>query len=334
MSYNFTKGLGLLMEARTDAAEVLRDEMNRGCSYASYVLITPARNEEAFIEKTIHSVIQQTVLPLKWVIVDDGSTDRTSCIVNHYLEQYPWMESVQMPQRRDRSFAGKVEAFNAGYERVRDLTYHIIGNLDADISFENDHFAFLTAKFKEDPALGVAGTVFREDGYSSERDSFEGHNHVAGGCQLFRKQCWEQIGGYIPLRAGGVDWVAVTTARMMGWKTESFREKSFFHYRRLGTSERSVLSSLFSYGEKDYYLGGHPVWELFRVTYRAIKQPFIVGGLALGLGYCWAFLRRTPRSVSQELMAFHRKEQMAKLKAILISVLRFKRINNFKLVQE
>ena len=318
------------MEARTGGADLIRGDKNRDCSYASYVLITPARNEETFIEKTIHSVIQQTALPLKWVIVDDGSTDRTSYIVNRYLKQYPWMELVQMPEQRDRSFASKVDAFNAGYQSVRDLPYEIIGNLDGDISFENDHFEFLIAKFKEDCALGVAGTIFREEGYSSEKDSFEGHNHVAGGCQLFRRQCWEQIGGYSPHRAGGIDWMAVTTARMMGWKTESFREKSFFHYRRLGTSERSVLSSLFSYGEKDYYLGGHPVWELFRVIYRVAKPPFIIGGVALGLGYCWAFVRRTPRSVSQELMAFHRKEQMAKLSAILKSLVRFQRVDNFK----
>jgi len=296
----------------------------------SYVLITPARNEAAFIEKTIESMIKQTVLPLKWVIVDDGSTDETREIVSRYLEQNHWIEMVQMPQRRDRSFAAKVGAFNAGYERVEGLPYDIIGNLDADISFEKDHFEFLIRKFSEDQTLGVAGTVFREDGgYSSDKDSFEGHKHVSGQCQLFRRQCWEEIGGYIPHRAGGIDWMAVTTARMKGWKTESFREKWFFHYRRLGTAERSVLSSLFSYGEKDYYLGGHPVWELFRVAYRATKRPYVSGGVALGLGFCWAFLCRTPRPVSRELMAFHRKEQMLKLKAILKSLVTFKPVDSF-----
>lgn len=295
----------------------------------SYVLITPARNEEAFIEKTIESVINQTALPLKWVIVDDGSTDKTAEIVSRYLVQYPWIELVQMPQRRDRSFAAKVMAFNAGYERVEGLQYEIIGNLDGDISFEKDHFEFLARKFSEDPSLGVAGTIFKEDGYSSETDSFEGHKHVSGQCQLFRKQCWDDIGGYVPHRAGGIDWMAVATARMKGWKTESFREKWFFHYRHLGTAERSICSSLFSYGEKDYYLGGHPVWEAFRVAYRATKQPYLIGAIALGLGYCWALIRRTPRPVSRELMAFHRKEQMLKLKAILKSLVRFKRVDNF-----
>lgn len=301
--------------------------MDQHCTYPPYVLITPARNEDAFIEKTIESMIHQTVLPVKWVIVDDGSTDKTAEIVSRYLVQYPWIEMVQMPQRRDRSFAAKVHAFNAGYERVNGLRYEIIGNLDADISFEKDHFEFLVRKFSEDSTLGVAGTVFREEGYSTERDSFAGRKHVSGQCQLFRRQCWEDIGGYIPHRAGGIDWMAVATARMMGWKTESFRERAYFHYRHLGTAERSGLSSAFSYGEKDYYLGGHPVWELFRVAYRATRQP--LGGVALGLGYCWAFIRRTPRPVSRQLMAFHRKEQMAKLKAILKSLLRFKRVHNF-----
>jgi len=307
--------------------------MDQHRSRMPYVLITPARNEAAFIEKTIESMIHQTVLPLKWVIVNDGSTDGTAEIISRHLTQYPWIEMVQMPQRRDRSFAAKVQAFNAGYERVKGLPYAIVGNLDADISFEKDYFEFLTGRFDQDPTLGVAGTVFREEGYSSETDSFEGRSHVSGQCQLFRRQCWEEIGGYIPHRAGGIDWMAVITARMKGWKTESFRERSFFHHRHLGTAERSVLSSLFSYGEKDYYMGGHPVWELFRVAYKAVKRPYIVGGLALGLGYCWALIRRTPRPVSRELMEFHRKEQMAKLKAILKSLVRFKRVDSFSVAR-
>jgi len=317
------------------ATAVIRESNGeQGTGLPAYVLISPARNEAIFIEKTIESVIHQTILPVKWVIVDDGSTDGTSEIVTRYLAENPWIELVQRPQRQDRSFAGKAQAFYVGYERVKGLEYEVIGNLDADISFERDHFEFLLAKFSQDPNLGVAGTVFREDGYSSETDSFEGRKHVAGQCQLFRKKCWEDIGGYVAHRAGGIDWMAVTTARMKGWKTESFREKWFFHHRHLGTAERSVLSSSFSYGEKDYYLGGHPFWEMFRVAYRATKRPYVVDGLALGVGYCWAFLRRTPRPVSRELMAFHRKEQLAKLKAILESFLSFKRVDSFSVEQK
>jgi poly-beta-1,6-N-acetyl-D-glucosamine synthase len=322
-------------EIRMNGQHSVREDPVDQCRFhPSYILITPARNEDAFIEKTIVSMINQTVLPVKWVIVDDGSTDKTPDIIRRYLPEHPWMGMVQMPQRRDRSFAAKVQSFNAGYERVKGLQHEIIGNLDADISFDSDFLAFLVEKFAEDPALGVAGTSFREEGYSSETDSFEGHKHVAGQCQLFRRRCFEEIGGYIPHRAGGIDWMAVTTARMMGWKTQSFREKWFFHHRSLGTAERSLLASLFSYGEKDYYLGGHPLWELFRVIYRMTKRPYFLGGLALGLGYGWAMLRRVKRPVSRELMNFHRKEQMRKLRAILKSVVTFKALDNFKVLPD
>lgn len=308
--------------------------MSRDSLLPSYVLITPAHNEEAFIEKTIESVIHQTILPMKWVIVDDGSTDKTAEIVSRYLIRYPWMELVQLSQRRGHNFASKVYAFNAGWEKVRDLAYNVIGNLDGDLSFDAEYFEFLQTKFKDDDHLGVAGTVFMEDGYSSARDSFEGHQHVAGGCQMFRKRCFEEIGGYIPNKAGGVDWIAVTTARMKGWKTRSFREKSFFHHRHLGMAERGNLSALFSYGEKDYYLGGHPVWELFRVAYRIVHRPFLFGGLALGLGFGWAQLRMIKRPVSAELMRFHRKEQMRKLRAVIKSVLTFKKVDSFKVLPD
>ena len=222
-------------------------------------------------------------------------------------------------------------AFNAGQERVKDLEYEVIGNLDADISFDADHFEFLLKEFEKDAHLGVAGTIFKEEGYSSETDSFEGQNHVSGQCQLFRRRCWQEIGGYYPNKAGGIDWMAVTTARMMGWKTRSFREKSFFHYRSLGTAERGRLASSFSYGEKDYYLGGHPVWEMFRVAYRMTKRPYLVDGIALGLGYLSAFLRQMKRPVSDELMRFHREEQMLKLKNILKSKLALRRVDSFEI---
>jgi glycosyltransferase involved in cell wall biosynthesis len=299
--------------------------------HISYVLVTPARNEEALIEKTIQSVIAQTVLPTKWAIVNDGSTDDTASIVSRYAANHPWIELVNLPTHRDRSFAGKVHAFNAGLERVKNLDYEVIGNLDSDLSFDADYCEFLLTKFEEDSTLGVAGTIFREHGgYSSASDSFEGQNHVAGGCQLFRRRCFEEIGGYVPNRAGGIDWIAVTTARMMGWKTQSFREKSFFHYRSLGTAERSLLASTFSYGEKDYYLGGHPLWEIFRVAYRATKKPYLLAGVALYAGYLSAFLRQMKRPVSDRLMEFHRREQMLKLKAIFRSLFKLKRIDSFE----
>jgi glycosyltransferase involved in cell wall biosynthesis len=297
-----------------------------------YVLITPARNEERFIAKTLDSMVAQTSLPERWVIVDDGSTDKTPEIVERYLSRFLWIDLVRRPQHVDRSFAGKVQAFNAGLKRAESIDYDVIGNLDADISFDSDYLEFLIGQFTDDPELGVAGTPFIENGYDSARDSFEGENHVAGGCQLFRKECFQDIGGYLANPAGGIDWIAVTTARMKGWRTRSFPERRFHHYRALGTAERSNWAASFSYGEKDYYLGGSPLWQLFRVAYRTTKKP--LDGMALLAGYSWAAARRIKRPVSRELMRFHRSEQMNKLRVIFQALLRLKKVENFSLLTE
>lgn len=299
-----------------------------------YVLITSARNEERFIEGTIRSVVTQTRLPERWVIVDDGSEDRTGEIVERYVSEYPWIELVQRPKRAGRNFAAKAQAVNSALERLESLDFEVLGNLDADVSFEPEYMAFLMEKFSRDPGLGVAGTPFTEERYDSTKDSFEGENYVAGPCQLFRYRCFVDIGGYVPNPAGGVDWIAVMTARMKGWKTRSFAEKRFHHHRTMGTAERGVLRALFSYGQKDYYLGGSPIWQLFRVAYRTTKKPVLTGGLALLLGYCWAALCRMERPVTPELMRFHRHEQMKKLTAAFGALLRFKKLDNFSLLTE
>ena len=304
-------------------------------SLPSCLLITPARNEARHIEKTIRSMVTQNVHPTKWVIVNDGSTDETPQIIDKYTSQYPWIERLDMPARRDRNFGAKANSFNTACKVAGCMQYDVVGNIDADISFEPDFLEFLLSKIAEDPALGVAGTPFLEEGgYDSATDSFEGENYVSGQCQLFRRKCLEEVGGYVPNKAGGIDWIAVMTARMKGWKTRSFREKRFFHHRVLGTADRGPLKAFYSYGQKDYYLGGSVVWELFRVTYRTVKQPLLVGGLALGAGFIAAAITRMPRAVSNELMQFHRREQMSKLKAILWTVVRFKKVDSFSVLKE
>ncbi len=293
----------------------------------TYVLITPARNEELFIEKTIKSVISQTVLPEKWIVVSDGSTDSTDEIVKKYLSRHGWIQLIRMPEKRNRSFAAKVGCFNAGYERLRNTQYDVIGNLDADISFEENYIAFLLSRFAERPDLGVAGTPFIEGEYSSTADSFEGEKHVAGGCQLFRRSCFEDIGGYKPIKEG-IDWLAVTTARMKGWRTQSFRDMYFIHHRKMGTGESNQLSSLFRYGGKDYMLGAHPFWVMLKIIYRIKSRPYLIGSIVHASGYLWSLLR-IERPISRELVKFNQKEQMQKLKLILKSLLRLKKVDKF-----
>jgi len=295
----------------------------------SYVLITPARNEQEFIGKTLESMARQSYPPLKWVIVDDGSTDATAKIVQNYVNRYPWIEVISRPARKERNFAGKVTSFNVGLERIKELPFDLIGNLDADISFGPDHFEFLIRKFQEDSSLGVGGTAYTQDGWDSMRDSFEGESSVHGACQLFRRQCFQDIGGYCPNPAGGIDWIAVTTARMKGWKTRNYPERRFHHYRTMGTAQRSEVGAMFDYGKKDYFLGGSPLWEVFRVCYRMTKKPVLFGGLALLAGYCSAAIKHSKRPVSPELMRFHRQEQMRKLRSIAMSLLRVGKLEKY-----
>ena len=282
-----------------------------------YVLITPAHNEAAFIEKTLDSLVTQTRLPERWVIVDDGSTDATAKIVERYAKDHAWIELVQRPQRLDRSFADKAHAFNAGLERVQSLEFDVIGNLDADISFDSDYFEFLLSKFATHPRLGVTGTTMREANHNALRDTFYHFRDVFGACQLFRRQCFEEVGGYTPIKWGGIDWVAVRTARLKGWETRSFAEKFFFHHRPMGETEGNVWKARFDYGRKDYFLGNHPLWQVFRVSYQMLKRPYVVGGLTLAMGYMYSLFARFERPVAPELMQLHRREQLERLKALL-----------------
>ena len=296
----------------------------------NYVLITPARNEAQFIELTIRSVIAQTVPPIKWVIVSDGSTDGTDDIVKKHAADHAWIELVRLPERNQRDFAAKVHAFNTGYSRIKDLKYDVIVSLDGDISFDEDYFSYLLAKLAD--LDGVDRGQLRGLGRRADRRVRvrlkEGSNstydyryacieHVSGACQVFRRQCFEEVGGYIPVKGGCIDHIAVITARMRGWKTRTFTDKTCLHHRPMGTAQQGLLMARFKGGAKDYAVGNHPLWELFRATYQMSRKPFFLGGLMLASGYLWSMVQRLDRPVSPELVRFYRREQMQRLGRLL-----------------
>ncbi len=283
--------------------------------YPSYVIITPARNEAQFIELTLQSMVAQTFRPQKWVIVSDGSTDGTDEIVRKYAVDNPWIELLRMPERAERHFAGKVHAFNAGYGRVKNLDFEIIGNLDADVSFEPDHFQFLMVKMGENRQLGLAGAPFREGTFQYDY-RYTNIENVWGGCQLFRRTCFEGIGGYMPLKGGCIDHVAVLSARLHGWQTRTFIEKVCVHHRKMGTALQGTLKAKFKLGAKDHSVGNHPLWELFRMAYQMKHRPYVVGGLALGWGFAWAMLRHAESPLPPALLSFVRREQMSRLRKL------------------
>jgi GT2 family glycosyltransferase len=287
----------------------------------TYVLITPAWNEEIHLEGLIRSVAHQTVLPTRWVIVSDGSTDRTDKIVESAARQFPWIVLLRLERGPDRHFAGKAQAVNAGYASLKDLTFDLVGNLDADITLPEDYYEFLLSKFDEMPTLGVAGTPFVQNTARPGAHSY-GHvlanlEHVSGACQFFRRRCFDEIGGYRPIKGGGIDWVAVTTARMLGWTTRTFPEKSCTHHRTMGTADRNPIKARFRHGQEDYFVGNHPLWEIARSLFQMKNQPLIVGGLSLLSGYAYAWFSGKPNPIPAELRSFHRREQMERMRKLL-----------------
>jgi biofilm PGA synthesis N-glycosyltransferase PgaC len=282
----------------------------------TYILITPARNEAQYIELTLQSMAAQTYRPLKWIIVSDGSTDGTDDLVRKYAAANPWIELLRMPERAERHFAGKVHAFNAGYARAKEFNPEIVGNLDGDVSIEPDHFEYLLRNFAANPDLGVGGSPFREGSMQYDY-RFSNIENVWGGCQLFRRECFDAIGGYTPVKGGGIDHIAVVSARMKGWKTRTFPDKICIHHRAMNTAGQGVLKAKFKLGAKDYSFGNHPLWELFRTLYQMKNAPLVMGGLALGAGYGWSMIRRANKSVSRDLVAFTHREQLQRLKKLI-----------------
>ena len=198
-----------------------------------YILLTAAKNEADYIGEAIQSVLRQSVLPLAWFIVDDGSTDQTARIVDHFAAQHSFIRLISSGSGSERSFGSKDKAVNAAYAAAKSLDFDCIGILDADIAFErNDYYETILHRFQSDARLGIAGGYIYERanaGWQCRKGNSE--DSVAGGIQMFRRACFEQMGGYIPMHHGGEDWLAQIEARMAGWTVLACPELHVLHYR-------------------------------------------------------------------------------------------------------
>lgn len=281
-----------------------------------YVLFTAARNEEAHIEKTIRSVIAQTVLPAKWVIVSDGSTDRTDEIVKQYVPTYDFITLLHRTADRERNYGSKAKALKVAYEQFANVEYDFVGNLDADVSFGPTYYELALSKFDANERLGVVGGIRFDLVNGQFRKMRPARNSAGGPTQFFRRQCYEEIGGYLPLRFGGVDTVAETMARMHGWEVETFTELEVFHYRPTGTAGGGQLRAKFKGGILAYSVGYHPLFQLVRCVSRLKDHPPVIGSLSLLTGYCWAALTRCERQVPDDFVRYLRSEQLARLQSM------------------
>jgi glycosyltransferase involved in cell wall biosynthesis len=279
-----------------------------------YIIITPAHNEEAFIAKTAESMIAQTIRPVKWVVVNDASQDRTREIMEGFAREHSFIELVNLERAAGRHFGNKVRAFNAGLERVKDLQFDFIGNLDADISFEPTYFESVLKQFATDTKLGLAGGMvhsFTDGEYVSQEVALDS---VAGAVQLFRRDCFERVGGYRPLPNGGIDAAAEIAARMYGWTTRTFAEFPVKEHRLTGSATARPLASRVKEGRRMHSLGYGLLFFLFRCLYRSMTKPVILGSGAALYGYVGSVLSRSPVALPPDVVRFLRNEQRGKLK--------------------
>jgi len=284
--------------------------------YGRYALVTPARNEQAYIANTILSVITQSVKPVRWVIVSDGSTDATDSIVEKYAADNAFIRLLKRDGDPRRNFGSQVRAIQAGSRLLEGVRYDFFGNLDADISFGPDYYEQILAKFRENPKLGLAGGFVHEkmkDEFRSRK--FNSRNSVPHAVQFFRRKCYEDVGGYIPLKYGGPDWHAEVTARMNGWEVRSFPEIKVFHHRRtLGAD--GVLSGGYRQGMMDYSLGSSALFEILKCMTRVAHRPYFIYAACRLAGFAAACLKREQRIVSREFVSFLQNEQRARLAGI------------------
>jgi poly-beta-1,6-N-acetyl-D-glucosamine synthase len=285
-------------------------EQRKPCSY---VLMTAAHNEEADIERTIQSVLAQTVLPKRWLIVSDNSTDRTDEIVQRYADENSFIRFLRVTRPPGHSFASKIVALRSGEHLLKDVPYDFIGNMDGDLSVSPSYFEDLMRQFELNPRLGLAGGFVYEkfNGEFASRGANRVHS-VAHAAQLVRRECYEAIGGYAVLQYGGEDWHAQTSARMKGWAAESIPELKIFHYRPTGAGS-GTFRSRFRLGKLDYSLGTNPIFEIVKCAVRLPHKPFLIGAIVRMAGFVHSYIRREPVLVSAELASFLRKEQRERM---------------------
>jgi glycosyltransferase involved in cell wall biosynthesis len=286
-----------------------------------YVLLTSAFNEEKYITKTLESVIHQTILPQRWVIVSDGSTDRTDDIVKDYVARYGFIHFMRKDKKEDRNFWSKEFALSEGFQLLANVDYSFYCTLDADVSFDETYFQAILNKFHENPNLGIAGGI-RLNYYNDKlHKEISGISNVVGSVQFFRKECFESIGGFfLSQNSGSVgDAVLEKKAKKNGWTVQSFPELQIYHYRETGTRSSSTLKARFKDGFYDYQLGNMIIFEFFKSCYRLLKErPYIIGAVFRLWGYLFACFKKPEKLLSKDEIVFAKKEQLVKIKMALI----------------
>ena len=276
-----------------------------------YVIISPVRNEEDYLDITIQSVINQTIKPVEFIIVDDGSTDKSPEIIKKYTDQYNWIKTIQRPRGEHRPGGGVVEAFYAGYNIMETKDWDFVIKMDGDLKFEPNYYEFQLNKFAENPKLGMtSGKTYQPKGEKLVLDIMP-DDHVRGPAKMYKRECFDAIGG-LP-KVLGWDTIDELKAQMLGWETRSYKELVLIHYKPIGFKQKKTFKREFIAGERQHYLGYHPLFALSRGVYRMLQKPFIIAGIINIVGFIYAEIKKTNQIPDKEMIKHLRKKQLQRL---------------------
>jgi glycosyltransferase involved in cell wall biosynthesis len=282
-------------------------------SRAKYVIITPARNEAEYIQKTIDAVARQTIRPEAWIVVDDGSTDATPALIDAAAIEHPWLQPLHRADRGfRRSGGGVIEAFYDGYKKVEQTAWDYVVKLDADLSFEPAYFSSCIAAFEKDAKLGIGGGTICAlvNGELASESAGDPPFHVRGATKIYRRACWEAIGGLV--RAPGWDTLDEVKANMLGWTTYSFPELKLHHFRPAGDAD-GVWKNWVKNGRANYVTGYHPIFMLCKCFSRLRERPYGVVAAALFCGFFGGYLQKAPQVQDRALVRYLRQQQIRRM---------------------
>jgi biofilm PGA synthesis N-glycosyltransferase PgaC len=276
-----------------------------------YVIVTPVRDEEKYIESTIDCVTRQSERPVEWIIVDDGSTDRTGSILDRYAADSAWIRVIHRPNRGFRKSGGGVmEAFYDGYNAIEYKDWDFIVKLDGDLSFSPDYFEKCFLYFGMDPELGIGGGEIHHDIDGVMKVEANPRFHVRGATKIYRRKCWDAIGGLWP--APGWDTIDEVKANMLGWKTHAFVDLHLFHHRLTG-SEEGLLRDRIKHGVACYVSGYHPLYVAASCVSRLAQKPYLTGSMGIMYGFLKSYFTRPLRLNDRSYLSYIRRQQIRRL---------------------
>jgi poly-beta-1,6-N-acetyl-D-glucosamine synthase len=276
-----------------------------------YIVITPAKNESSYISFTINSMINQLIKPIKWIIVDDGSSDDTCAIVTKAIRTNNWITLIKKDTKDKRAPGGNVvNAFNYGLSSINE-DYDYVVKLDADLKFDEHYFEQLLENFRINDRLGISGgyCINTTNGNKQKMDKTPEY-HVRGATKMYRKKCFDEIGGLQPVF--GWDGIDEMKAMMLGWETRSFKNITVLHLRATG-QETGILKYAWRRGVLNYYLGYNPIYSILSCLNNFSKKPYIIFGLSLFAGYIYSVITQSEQIPDKNLINFIKKFQIKRI---------------------